>query len=104
MLIQAEVQSSVISMLDFENPHDRGFGPNHGIHFGLFRVDPADMDKDITIQLDHKAYQYYIEIFRKEILPDPLFRKLYTMFPEKLKMYFHRFFQYYCLETNGIAE
>ena len=44
------------------------------------------------------------EIFRKEILPDPLFRKLYTMFPEKLKMYFHRFFQYYCLETNGIAE
>ena len=98
------VQSSVISMLDFENPHDRGFGPNHGIHFGLFRVDPADMDKDITIQLDHKAYQYYIEIFRKEILPDPLFRKLSTMFPEKLKMYFHRFFQYYCLETNGIAE
>ena len=98
------VQSSVISMLDFENPHDRGFGPNHGIHFGLFRVDPADMDKDVTIQLDHKAYQYYIEIFRKEILPDPLFRKLYTMFPEKLKMYFHRFFQYYCLETNGIAE
>ena len=75
------VQSSVISMLDFENPHDRGFGPNHGIHFGLFRVDPADMDKDVTIQLDHKAYQYYIEIFRKEILPDPLFRKLYTMFP-----------------------
>lgn len=67
------VQSSVISMLDFENPHDRGFGPNHGIHFGLFRVDPADMDKDITIQLDHKAYQYYIEIFRKEILPGSSF-------------------------------
>ena len=29
---------------------------------------------------------------------------LFYAIPRRAKMYFHRFFQYYCLETNGIAE
>jgi hypothetical protein len=94
------VMQNPVNMLDFNNPERGEFRPHHGIHWGIFRHDVTrcpvgDYRRAV---LDSAAYNYYIDVLKKEIIPDETFQRLVATSNKNIKRYIKRMFNYYSIE------
>jgi hypothetical protein len=91
------IQSNETASLDFNNTQRAEFRPHHGIHLGIFRTENALLSESERKILDSPAYQYYIDIFKENMLYDEKFILLSHTFNANLKTYFERMYQYYTI-------
>ncbi len=89
------IQTRPENMLDFNNTTRAEFRPHHGIHLGIFRV---QWEPGTNTILESDTYKYYVNIFRREILTDKLFKEIYNAIPQDLQLQFDRLIYYYGLQ------
>ena len=91
------LQTDPVTMLDFNNTQRLEFRPHHGIHLGIFRLEPDDIKNHPSFSkiLNSSAYDFYRQQYRVNLFNDPVFQNLISVSSSKVKSYFEKLHEVY---------
>lgn len=95
------VQDEAFEHMDFSKPSNKVFRPHHGIHLGNFRI---KYEPGTYPLLNTKAYAFYVNAFKNEMLCDPVFIQLLCAAPLRIKQSFKRIGFYYNINIKVLND